>query len=87
MGPRCSSAETQVCHRSYIIAATCPWSVVLSGTPASSTTKNGRYDIAEILLKVALSTKNKNNKIDNTIDTCIFTKRLDPNKNDVNEHA
>ena len=22
MGPRCSSAETQVCHRSYIIAAT-----------------------------------------------------------------
>jgi hypothetical protein len=30
------------------------------GTPASSTTKNGRYDIAEILLKVALSTKNKN---------------------------
>ena len=57
------------------------------GTPASSTTKNGRYDIAEILLKVALSTKNKNNKIDNTIDTCIFTKRLDPNKNDVNGNA
>jgi len=24
MGPRCSSAETQVCHRSYIIAATVP---------------------------------------------------------------
>ena len=23
MGPRCSSAETQVCHRSYIIAASC----------------------------------------------------------------
>ena len=22
MGPRCSSAETQVCHRNYIIAAT-----------------------------------------------------------------
>ena len=21
MGPRCSSAETQVCHRSYVIAA------------------------------------------------------------------
>ena len=38
MGPRCSSAETQVCHRSYIIAAT----------------KTGRHDIAEILLKVAL---------------------------------
>jgi hypothetical protein len=29
------------------------------GTPASSTTKTGRRDIAEILLKVALSTKNQ----------------------------
>ena len=29
------------------------------GTPASSTTKSGRHDIAEILLKVALSTKNQ----------------------------
>jgi hypothetical protein len=28
------------------------------GTPASSTTKTGRYDIAEILLKMALITKN-----------------------------
>ena len=28
-------------------------------TPASSTTKTGRHDIAEILLKVALSTKNQ----------------------------
>jgi hypothetical protein len=28
------------------------------GTPASSTTKIGRHDIAEILLKVALNTKN-----------------------------
>ena len=27
------------------------------GTPASSTTKNGRHDIAEILLKVTLNTK------------------------------
>ena len=27
------------------------------GTPASSTTKTGRHDIAETLLKVALSTK------------------------------
>ena len=25
MGPRCSSAETQVCHRSYIIAASGSW--------------------------------------------------------------
>jgi hypothetical protein len=29
------------------------------GTPASSTTKTGRHDIAEILLKVALKTKNQ----------------------------
>jgi hypothetical protein len=29
------------------------------GTPASSTTKTGRHDITEILLKVALTTKNK----------------------------
>jgi hypothetical protein len=34
-------------------------------TPASSTTKTGRHDIAEILLKVALNTKNqiKSNQI------------------------
>ena len=31
---------------------------VSTGTPASSTTKTGRHDIAEILLKVALSTNN-----------------------------
>jgi len=30
-------------------------------TPASSTTKTGRHDIAEILLKVALNTKNQIN--------------------------
>jgi hypothetical protein len=29
------------------------------GTPASSTTKAGRHDIAEILLKVALTTINQ----------------------------
>ena len=29
------------------------------GTPASSSTKTGRHDIAEILLKVALNTKNQ----------------------------
>jgi len=34
------------------------------GTPASSTTKTGRHDIAEILLKVALNTINEiNNKL------------------------
>jgi len=31
----------------------------LLGTPASSTTKTGRHDIAEILLKVALNTINQ----------------------------
>jgi hypothetical protein len=34
-----------------------------AGTPASSTTKSGRHDIAEILLKVALNTKNQNQSI------------------------
>jgi hypothetical protein len=37
--------------------------VVLSGTLASSTTKTGRHDIAEILLKVALNTRNQINQI------------------------
>jgi hypothetical protein len=32
------------------------------GIPASSTTKTGRYDKAEILLKVALNTKIKSNQ-------------------------
>jgi hypothetical protein len=30
------------------------------GTPASSIIKTGRHDIAEILLKVELNTKNQN---------------------------
>ena len=34
------------------------------GTPASSTTKTGCHDIAEILLKVALNTINKYNQTD-----------------------
>jgi hypothetical protein len=33
------------------------------GTPASSTTKTGRYDIAEILLKVALKHQQSNTSI------------------------
>jgi hypothetical protein len=32
---------------------------MVGGTPASSTTKTGRHDIAGILLKVALNTINK----------------------------
>ena len=34
------------------------------GTPASSTTKTGRHDIAEILLRVALNTINQMEAID-----------------------
>jgi hypothetical protein len=34
-----------------------------SDTPASSTSKTGRHDIAEILLKVVSSTKNQSIKI------------------------
>ena len=32
---------------------------MVGGSPASSTTKTGRHDIAEILLKVALNTINQ----------------------------
>jgi len=37
------------------------------GTPASSTSKTGRHDIAEILLKVALNTINQINQIKSPI--------------------
>ena len=37
MGPRCSSAETQVCHRSYIIAA----KYIRSGTEYKQTESTG----------------------------------------------
>ena len=42
------------------------------GTPASSPTKTGRHDIAEILRKVVLSTKNqiKSNRL------CLVTHRV-----------
>jgi hypothetical protein len=39
-------------------------------SPASSTTKTGRHDIAEILLKVALSTKNQINQ------SCFYFMRM-----------
>jgi hypothetical protein len=48
------------------------------GTPASSTTNTGRHDIAEILLKVALSAKNQSinqsfliNRLDRLIVCCL----------------
>ena len=44
--------------KAYQLLAHGRWSS--PGTPASSTTKTGRHDIAEILLKVALDTKNLN---------------------------
>jgi hypothetical protein len=41
-------------NKVYQLLAYCRWF-----SPASSTTKTGRHDIAEILLKVALNTKNQ----------------------------
>jgi hypothetical protein len=38
---------------------------MVDGSPASSTTKTGRHDITEILLKVELNTK-KSNHINST---------------------
>jgi hypothetical protein len=40
----------------YQLLSHCQW--FSPGTPAFSTTKTGRHDIAEILLKVVLNTKN-----------------------------
>ena len=45
------------------------------GTPASSTTKTVRHDIAEILLKVALSTKKINQSINQSYITKFFGNR------------
>jgi hypothetical protein len=44
------------------------------GTPASSTTKTGRHDIVEILLKVALSTINqlKSNQSNSEMFGCSY---------------
>jgi len=42
------------------------------GTPASSTTKTGRHDLAEMLLKVALNT----DKISNQINLMLIKKCL-----------
>jgi hypothetical protein len=47
------------CTRFTSLPVACPWSVVLSGIPASSTTKTGHHDITEILLKVALNIKDQ----------------------------
>ena len=51
------SHSTTASDKVYQLLAHGRW--LSPGTPASFTTKTGRHDIAEILLKVALSTKNK----------------------------
>jgi hypothetical protein len=45
-------------HKVYQLLANGRW--LSPGTPASSTTKSGRHDIAEILLKVAVETPQNN---------------------------
>jgi hypothetical protein len=47
------------------------------GTPASSTTKTGRHDIADILLKVALNTKIKIKSIEKqwAIESLLFVNK------------
>jgi hypothetical protein len=42
------------------------------GTPASSTTKTGRHDMAEILQKMALNTINQSSQIIKVIEILIF---------------
>jgi hypothetical protein len=49
----------------YQLLAQCRW--FSPGTPASSTTKTGRHDIAEMLLKVALNTKIQFSQIINIV--------------------
>jgi hypothetical protein len=49
--------DTTLCDKVYQLLVHGRW--FSPGTPASSTTKTGRHDIAEILLKVALMTINQ----------------------------
>jgi hypothetical protein len=51
------------------------------GTPASYTTKTGRHDIAEILLKVALITINQSNQ---SINKIVLDRRKDSFCNQTN---
>jgi hypothetical protein len=51
------------------------------GTPASSITKTGRHDIAEILMKVALNTKNK------TLFFCSGVMLYFPKNTQINTHG
>jgi hypothetical protein len=64
----------------YQLVAHCQWFSL--DTPASSITKTGCHDIAEILLKVELNTKNHKTKVKSLIRApnfcfkCIMRRRL-----------
>ena len=62
---RCTTLCDKVCHW----LATGRW--FSPGPPASSTTKTGRYDIAEILLKVVLNTINQSTFIKHNVTNII----------------
>jgi hypothetical protein len=65
VGSRLALYITKTVHstrsRKYQLPAHDRW--FSPGTPASSTIKTGRHDLAEILLKVALNTKNQINPV------------------------
>ena len=48
-----------------------------AGTPASSTTKTGRHDIAEILLKVAVKQQKSNQSIGGVMVSVVASSALD----------
>jgi hypothetical protein len=54
---------TRLAAASDSLPVACPW--FSPGTPASSTTKTGRHDIAEILLKVVKHNKSNQIKLSN----------------------
>jgi hypothetical protein len=43
------------------------------GTPASSTTKTGRHDVAEILLKVALKHQKSNQSVQDSLSDTVLS--------------
>ena len=67
---------TAASHKVYQLLAHGWW--FSPGTPASSTTKTGRHDIAEILLKVALNTINQIKSIITTFDFVVYIKTHRP---------
>jgi hypothetical protein len=63
---------TAASDKVYQLLAHCRW--LSPGIPASSTTKTGRHDIAEILLKVALKHQKSHQNQNNVLAFCIFLK-------------